>query len=211
MKCMEMDAEKYDRQTKGITAPVYPEIARQFIGRCEEAEGLCLDLGSGNGPLGIAVAENCDMDVILVDSNPDMLAYAEKNIAEKELGGRVRTELADVHELPFGEESATLIVSRGSVFFWEDQPKAFNEIYRVLRRGGYAFIGGGFGNLALKKEIDQKMLEHNPGWFEHLSGKIGPDAPMRFAAVMEAAGIEEYHIDYSPVGLWVIIHKDGAF
>jgi hypothetical protein len=38
-----------------------------------------------------------------------------------------------------------LVVSRGSLWFWDDQVKGPQEIYRVLKPGGVAFVGGGLG------------------------------------------------------------------
>lgn len=201
-------AEKYDKLTREVIAPVFPEIADQFIETSGIHEGLCLDLGCGNGYLGLALAEKSTLDVYLIDIDAEMLAVAERNLNDRNLGSRVKVLLADVHKMPFESNFADIIVSRGSVFFWQDQPKAFCEIYRVLAPGGKAFIGGGFGNSELKKQIDQEMQKRNPDWFEHLNKNIGPDAPDKFRSVLSEAGITNYHIDYGPVGLWVVLSKD---
>jgi ubiquinone/menaquinone biosynthesis C-methylase UbiE len=41
-------------------------------------------------------------------------------------------------------------IKAGSVFFREDRPAAFEEIYRILRPGGVAYCGGGFGSKETK-------------------------------------------------------------
>ena len=43
---------------------------------------------------------------------------------------------ADVHALPFGDESFDRVTSRLGVMFFGDLPKALSEMHRVLRPGG---------------------------------------------------------------------------
>jgi SAM-dependent methyltransferase len=42
--------------------------------------------------------------------------------------------------------SVDFLVSRESIFFWDDPVKGLKEIRRVLRPGGTACIGGGAGS-----------------------------------------------------------------
>jgi SAM-dependent methyltransferase len=44
------------------------------------------------------------------------------------------------------DASVDLVVSRGSVFFWDDPAQGIREAHRVLRPGGWAMIGGGLGS-----------------------------------------------------------------
>ena len=57
--------------------------------------------------------------------------------------GRVSAVYADAKALPFRDNYAEVIVSRGSYHFWGDRKKGFAEIYRVLKPGGVAYIGRG--------------------------------------------------------------------
>ena len=49
------------------------------------------------------------------------------------------------------------LVSRGSIFFWEEPAKGLKEVQRVLRPGGKAFIGGGAGS-AYPHDAVQKLI-----------------------------------------------------
>ena len=90
----------------------------------------------------------------LVDIDSEMLEFAQENIRERQLADRVDTVRADVEALPFQDNYAHLIVSRGSVF-WENQVAGLNEVYRVLAPGGISFIGGGFATPELLEEVKQ--------------------------------------------------------
>jgi len=61
-----------------------------------------------------------------------MLEIAQKSI-EEGLEKRIKTVIGDVHQMPFPDEFADLVFTRGSMFFWKDLPTAFREIYRVLK------------------------------------------------------------------------------
>lgn len=203
-------AEQFDQLARNIIAPVYPVIAGEFLEKSKISSGLCLDLGCGSGYLGLAIARMSDLKVSLVDSDPEMLAIAQRNINDSQLQNRASILLADVHQIPLASGSAQLAVSRGSVFFWGDLPQAFSEIYRVLSPGGMAFIGGGFGTPELKKKIDMEMRQRHPNWSEHLRENIGAAAPEKYRTVMAEAGIADYYIDHSPIGMWIVFEKKSA-
>ena len=81
-----------------------------------------------------------------LDSSPKMQSLVIQNIRSLDLDLRIIPLLGDVHAIPAGEETFDLVVSRGSYHFWNDLPAAFREIFRVLKPGGIAYIGGGYGS-----------------------------------------------------------------
>lgn len=204
---MPSKAEELDLLVREVFAPCYPVIAQQIIEKTGISDGLCLDLGCGNGYLGLAIAEATDMEVCLLDNDAEMLTVCQRNIDARQLGGRVRAQAGDVHQIPLPDESVQLVVSRGSVFFWEDLVQAFREIARVLSPAGRAFIGGGFGTVEIKQQIDRQMEERNPEWQEHLRARIGPGRAEKYPPLLGAAGIEHFEIDHSPTGLWLIFGR----
>ena len=70
--------------------------------------------------------------------------YTRELAAQAGVEHRINTLEADAHNLPLDDETADIVVSRGSFHIWKDKPKAFSEIYRVLKPGGVAYIGRGF-------------------------------------------------------------------
>lgn len=206
---MEINAVEFDRMAREVFAPVYPVLAEQIISRLGINRGSCLDIGCGGGYLGLALARISDLETILFDESQDMLDLAQGYISQSGLENRVKTLLGDVHNIPLADESINLVVSRGSMFFWEDRVQAFREIYRVLAAGGASMIGGGFGNTELLREIEVKMLKKDPEWKEKRQQRIGQSKVEEYRQELEQAGISSFEIQQDEAGLWIIISKDA--
>ena len=203
------DKKGFNEIVKKIFYPVFPLLADDFLQKSGITKGVCLDIGAGNGYLGLALAEKSNLQVRVVDIDSEMLEFAQENIRERQLADRVDTVRADVEALPFQDNYAHLIVSRGSVFFWENQVAGLNEVYRVLAPGGISFIGGGFATPELLEEVKNKMQEKNPDFGRHLAERIGPDAPDKFREVLRKTGIPESksEVSYDSANLWIVLKK----
>ncbi|MDD3407817.1 MAG: methyltransferase domain-containing protein, partial [Methanomicrobium sp.] len=117
-----------------------------------------------------------------------------------------------VMQMPFEKNYADLVVSRGSIFFWEDLGKAFAEILRVLIPGGIAFIGGGFGSTRIEDEIIKRMEKEYPEWRK--SEKKGKEETIKKRIrIVKALENEEipYEILKDDSGFWVILRKKKEF
>jgi ubiquinone/menaquinone biosynthesis C-methylase UbiE len=203
---VEMNVVEFDKVAREVFAPAYIAFAGQIKKATGITKGVCLDAGSGGGYLGIALANITDLDMILLDQSQEMQDIADRNILEAGLGKRLRTLFADVHEIPLDDCSVNLVVSRGSVFFWEDQAKAFREIYRVLAPGGVTFVGGGFGSVALKKQIDQEMVAIHENWLDVTRERMSADMMTKFRRVLDGVGVP-YEIKSIEAGFGIMIRR----
>jgi SAM-dependent methyltransferase len=147
------DPAKMNLIAKTAFAPVYPYIAGQIKNKFGITEGVCVDIGSGPGSMAIEMAKISNLKVFSLDVQPEMTAIARKNIAGAGLEKRIGAVTADVCNMPFADDSIDLIISRGSIFFWEDRVGAFREIKRVLKPGAVAYVGGGMGNDKIRDQV----------------------------------------------------------
>ncbi|MDD3372727.1 MAG: class I SAM-dependent methyltransferase [Methanoculleus bourgensis] len=203
---MKKSAEGFTRIAREVFAPIYPVIAEQVLAWSGIRDGLCLDLGSGPGLLSVALAEKSDLSVIALDAEPAMARIAQETAAERT--GRVAPVIGDVHCMPVRDNTASLIVSRGSIFFWEDRVQAFREIERVLRPGGVAFVGGSFGTAELRDNIFAEMRRRNPNWDRDVARRSGQATPDLLRRELAASAVAGSRIREEEAGFWVEIRKD---
>ncbi len=147
------DPQRMNLIAKLAFAPIYPYLAQQIRDKFGITNGICVDLGSGPASLAIAIARITDLTIYSLDIQPEMISVARQNIAEAGFSSRIRAVTADVCRMPFEDNSVDLMVSRGSIFFWEDRVTAFREIYRVLRPGGVAYCGGSLGDDTTRAQV----------------------------------------------------------
>ena len=199
---MKTDPEEMDKRSKTIFRDVYPQIADQILRRCGIKDGICIDIGSGPGSLAIAISKLTDLNIYSLDMEEEMNQIAKKNIMDEELHHRIFPVNGDVHELPFPDDFADLIISRGSLFFWEDKKTSFKEIYRVLKPEGWGYIGGGFGSKTLKNKIRQSV---NNSKTNHMN--IPKISITGLELILNNVPLKNYQILNDNSGLWILFKK----
>jgi len=205
------EARQYDAFANTDFARIYPVIANQILERTGITEGTCLDIGSGPASLAIALAALSDLRVTALDSSPEMYELAQQNIRNRGLKAQVVPVIGDVHAIPAPDAIFHLVVSRGSYHFWNDLVAAFSEVYRVLKPGGTAYIGGGYGSSRIRDEVRSSRKERGI-----VDDPVHPARP-RFRKFrpgeieesIKAAGIKDYVIISNDSGFWIIIRKQA--
>lgn len=202
------DAEEFDEIARTVFKNIYPFLAQQIKEDFSITRGICIDAGAGGGYLSIELAKITDMEIYALDIDPGAIKIAQRNIDKAQLSKKIKTVQGDVQKMPFSENFADLVVSRGSFPFWEDKVKAFKDIYRVLKPGGVAFIGGGMGRLLPLEEREKisKIMEKE---------KIGPPENLavtvkEMGEILRKAGIPRFEVSTDegcPCGLWVNFQK----
>jgi len=177
--------DDFEKIVKGAFAPIYPVIAKQIVDKCKITKGNCIDVGCGSGPLSIMLAKITDLDIYALDISTKAIGLLKDKIETEDLSKRIKPMLNDAESMPFDDGFADLIVSRGSMFFWNDQAKAFKEIYRVLKPNGMAYIGCGFGTVELFEEVKKKMEEIDPQWDENRKKRLENDDASKIERIIK--------------------------
>jgi ubiquinone/menaquinone biosynthesis C-methylase UbiE len=103
--------------------------------------GLALEIGPGPGYLGLEwLKKTTNTNLKCVEISRDMIKIAEKNAKEYNFIDRVEYKEGKAEMIPLDDNMFDAVFSNGSLHEWPDPIKAFNEIYRVLKRGGKFFI-----------------------------------------------------------------------
>jgi len=163
----EVRADQSGPQAKGPSDHDLPDpclfVAADVLRYCKPAQGLWVDVGSGTGGVGLALACASDDDVLLVDPDSHALCQAAERARQEGLGDRVATVVGRAEALPIRSDAAELVVSRGSIFSWDDPIAGLRETYRILRVGGKAMIGGGVGTeypKSARRAFARRRLEY---------------------------------------------------
>lgn len=120
--------------------------------------GDVLDVGSGDGAAAGYVAPYC-RSLTCIDTNPRMIEAAKERLGRH---ANVRTELADVHDLPFRPTSFDAILLFHTLTYASKPARALEECARVLRPNGRLVV------LSLdahdQREITTPFGECHPGF-----------------------------------------------
>lgn len=198
--------KSFDRIVREVFAPIYPVIAAQIATATGIISGRCLDAGCGTGALGIALSRITDLNMTYFDQSEEMLNLASGYTAQNGLEERSRFLQGDIHAIPLPDNDLDLVVSRGSSPFWDDWHRAYGEIIRILRPGGMAYIGGGFGTRELRESIVTTMSEHNPDWRNSFKDRLKPEREA-LPGILKELSPASYRVIDDESGFWALIIK----
>ena len=131
-----------------------------------------LDLGSGGG-FDCFIARKCVADtghVIGVDMTPEMISLSRKNLIKSKYKN-VEFRLGEIEHLPVADNSIDVVISNCVINLSTEKEQVFNEIYRVLKRGGRVSISDtvAIKDIPEKFKNDLKMIFGCMGGAEHVA------------------------------------------
>ena len=144
-------------------ARIFQDFYRIVAGQVVEKlpAGRVLDVGTGPGRLPIMIAKAGKLlQVAGVDTSADMVKIATE--AARQAGVKnVSFRQGNAAALPFPDAEFDLVVSTLSFHHWKQPEQALDEVYRVLREGGEAWI----------YDVPRKL---DPVAWAYLQRKYGP-------------------------------------
>jgi ubiquinone/menaquinone biosynthesis C-methylase UbiE len=126
------------RQWRKQSATMGADVTGAIVEAAQIEPGMhILDVACGTGEPSISLATELSGtgEVIGTDIVSEPLKVAQERAAGHKLTN-VRFQFADVHELPFADNTFDRVTSRFGVMFFADLPRAANEMRRVLKPNG---------------------------------------------------------------------------
>lgn len=140
-----------------------------FIANIIQPGQTVLDVGCGSGTDTLLAAGKVGERgaVIGIDMTPAMRQKAEQN--RRDIHARnVRILGCNAEQLQVGDGTVDVITSNGVLNLLPDKPKAFSELYRVLKPGGKIQIA----DIVLEKDISASARQNPSLWAECVVGAV---------------------------------------
>jgi len=192
-------------QVNRLWRKIYPYLASQIMERYQRDSGVVLELGPFSGGISVEIARrHPGLDIIIADESSQVLEGFKEEIRAEGLSGVIDIRKSVFNPLVFENSEFDLMISRGVFFFLDEEGDLLREIFRVLKEGGMAFVGGGYGKdtpLTLINEIADESRE--------LNDRLGR---MRvrieeLETIITRSGLDNHCKIVEEGGLWVVIDK----
>jgi ubiquinone/menaquinone biosynthesis C-methylase UbiE len=132
-------ASSYEKATRLAIELYYSKVADEIVSNFQQ--GLILDLGTGPGYLPIEILKrSSNVKIIGVDLSRRLIHMARKNVQLAGLSDRLSFEFGNSSRLRFNDGEFDMVLSTGMLHSLKQPVKVFQEIYRVLKKGGEAWI-----------------------------------------------------------------------
>lgn len=127
----------------------------QLIAAIEEGETV-IDLGSGGGfDCFLASKKVGDKGYVIgVDMTAEMISKS-RVLARKNRYKNVDFRLGEIENLPVADSAADVVISNCVINLSPNKQRVYNEIYRVLKKGGRIAIS----DIVLMKELTDEMKQ----------------------------------------------------
>lgn len=206
------DYRGYGAIADGPFAPLYPFYARLVIERTGVRTGHLLDIGSNQGNLGLAAWELGEFSRLsFLDVNAPALERAAELAEQRGIRQQCGFLNCSVEAIELPDESVDLAVSRGSMPFWDDQHAAIREIFRVLRPGGSAYIGGGIGPRSIRQKLQEEMRRvRGEGPFERRRENSKALSDQEYVTLFQELQCSYAIINSCDEGHWLVFSKKEA-
>jgi SAM-dependent methyltransferase len=191
-----------------LWSKIYPYLALQVMGYYARENGEVLELGPFSGGISMELAKlyPC-LNITIAAPDRDVVAYLRKEVEEAGPRRKIALKWSPLDDLGFADCWFDLVVFRGAYFFLDEEGRTLREIYRVLKEGGLAFIGGGYGKGTPQPLIDE-IADESRDLNDRLGRKRVTEEEVMImvnkAGLTNQAGLEKEG------GLWLLIRKQAT-
>ena len=193
------------RRVNSLWERIYPYLARQIMEGYRQDRGKVLELGPFSGGISIALAGlHPELEITIAEESPEVLLYLRQEISASGLSEKISVKKTRLNDLNFDSSQFDLVIFRGAFFFLNENANLLREIFRVLKDGGLAFIGGGFG-----KETPRPLINEIADESRELNDRLGRlrVGVEELAALVKKSGLTDNCRIEEQGGLWLNIKK----
>ena len=133
-------AGQYDFLNRFLTFGIDNIWRKIAVKKIENNPKNVLDIATGTADLAIITAKYTNAEIIGLDISDQMLKVGKEKITKNKLDSRIKLINGDAENLPFNNETFDAITVGFGVRNFENLEKGLNEIYRVIKEGGYVAI-----------------------------------------------------------------------
>ena len=133
-------AQRYAERHRKMVEGFGREYAEKLVARGFHS-GRIIDIGCGFGAMNIVLAHRfADSEIVGIDLSDPLLRLANQSAQVASLDARVKFEKADVHQIPYDDDSFDVVINTNMVHLVDDAVQMLNEIERILVPDGCLFI-----------------------------------------------------------------------
>ena len=192
----------YEKAARMVIESYYSPMAETILSSL--TGGIILDLGTGPGYLPIEITKQSPtIKVVGIDLSRRLIHMARANALKAGLSDKLDFEVGNAAGLRFEDASFDMVISTGMLHSLKDPVRVFKEIYRVLKKGGEAWI---YDPAQIASQIDMKewknLLTFRDRFYLRLftmlrlcSPSIKPFNHSQVVDMIEATDFKEYWIE----------------
>ena len=150
-----MEKDAFIEELNLLWEPVRPYLVREIEELYGRKDGDILEIGPFSGLIFALVQNNVGQSYSIAAFPQAAVRSSQREAQSLSLEDRVRIIESDSSLIGIWNESIDLAIFRGALFFPSLFQVDFEAVYRALRPGGIAFIGGGFGKYTPTEVINQ--------------------------------------------------------
>ncbi len=193
------------KRVNALWKDIYPYLASQIIDAYEKKSGKVLELGPFSGGISFSLAGICPkLTITIADNSSQVLHYLQREIEDYTPTVDIKTKKTTLNPLDFNDSQFDLVIFRGAFFFLDDKGDHLREIFRVLRQGGMAFIGGGYG-----KDTPARLIDQIGDESRELNDKLGRKriSVGRLRDMVKNSDLNDKCRIVQEGGLWLVFRK----
>ncbi len=188
----------------GFLSPGGPAEVREMLTGLDLTNCTVLDIGCGIGGIDLLLAqEHGAAQVVGIDLQSALLELAAARAVAASLSDRVTFQCVSQGQIPFADQTFTVVFSKDSLLHTADKLTYFAEVRRVLKAGGW-FVGSdglkGAQPEATARQAYQQALGL-PAYWESLEG---------YGHLLQQVGFTEIHLRDRSAWFREAVQQDNA-